>query len=788
MLKVTQEEGLGRGRVTQEEGSGRGRGRYAGGSYQGRGRRRFSPSKATVECYWCHKLGHFQLECPEWGKRAKFAEMDEEKELLLMVYLEHQGTTMEEVWFFDFGCSNHMSGNKDWFIEVDGSFRHTIKLGNDSRINVTGIGSIRMKGNGIIQEKGLTILIKDNKFKVFESRRWLIMQSEMSGNRMFYFKAALAIKTLKCYQTQVEDEATLWHSRFGHLHYTGLRTLACNGMVEGMSIVKTPQKMCVHCLIGKQQREFIPKKSTWRATKKLQLIHSDICGPITPTSNSEKDEKRHKLDEKSRVHVFLGVSKESKAYRFVDPVNRNIIFDESEGWKWEETKKEKTTDVLEWPNSSDLDDDEGDGIKDSDNSMASRSSSETSGNNSPLNISSNTTPNSPNERVLRTPSERVRRAPTRLNDYVSGDVISEQEEDATIMVHLEDPLTYEGATKDERWREAMKKEIESIIKNNTWELVSLQQGCKAVATKGEIEKHKARLVAKGYSQQFGIDYTEFFAPFACLDTIRAILATAAQENWEVFQMDVKSAFLQGKLEETVFVQQPVGFKVKGEEEKVYKLHKALYGLKQAPRAWYNRIESYFIKERDAPVSIHSLPKKRREVRNNTRACEEFKYSMMAEFDMLDLRKMRHFLGMRVLQHKKGIFICQRRYAKQVLRRFGMKKNNLVGNPIVPGKKIFGEKEGTRVDATRIMRYIQGTAELGIQGTAELGILYKQEENSGMIAYSDSNFAGDLDDRKSTSGLVFILAGGVVSWSSKKQPVVTLSTTETEYIAAALCAC
>ncbi|KAJ9538435.1 hypothetical protein OSB04_031168 [Centaurea solstitialis] len=596
MLKVTQEEGLGRSRVTQEEGSGRGRGGYAGGSYRGRGRGRgrFSPSKATVECYGCHKLGHFQLECPEWGKRANFAEMDEENELLLMVYLEHQGTTMEELVEFraralagksssslaepgstrlDYTPSNHMSGNKDWFIEVDGSFRHNVKLGNDSQINVTRIGSIRMKVNGIIQvitnvnyfpelktnllsvgqlqKKGLTILIKDNKCKVLESRRGLNMQSKMSGNRMFYFKAALAIKTSKCYQTQVEDEATLRHSQFGHLHYNGLRTLACNGKVKGMPIVKTPQR----------------------------------CG-----------------------------------------------------------------------------------IKDSDNSIASRSSSETSGNNSPLNISSNTAPNSPNERVLRTPSERVRRAPTRLNDYVSGDVLSEQEEDAAMVVHSEDPLTYDGVAKDERRREAMKKEIESIIKNNTLELVSLPQGCKAVATKwlfemklnekGEIEKHKARLVAKGYLQQYGIDYIEVFAPVA------------------------------RKLEETVFVQQPAGFEVKGEEENVYKLHKALYGLKRAPRAWYSRIESYFIKEGfKRCTSEHTLFNK--------------------------------------------------------------------------------EKEG---------------------GTAELGILYKQEENSRMIAYSDSNFAGDLDDRKSTSGLVFLLAEGAVSWSSKKQPVVTLSTTEAEYIAATSCAC
>ena len=111
---------------------------------------------------------------------------------------------------------------------------------------------------------------------------------------------------------------------------------------------------------------------------------------------------------------------------------------------------------------------------------------------------------------------------------------------------------------------------------------------------GKVEKHKARLVAKGFSQQLGIDYNETFAPVARLDTVRMILSIAAQKNWKVYQMDVKSAFLNGILEEEVYIKQPLGYEILGEEHKVYKLKKALYGLKQAPRAWYKRIDSYFV--------------------------------------------------------------------------------------------------------------------------------------------------------------------------------------------------
>lgn len=113
---------------------------------------------------------------------------------------------------------------------------------------------------------------------------------------------------------------------------------------------------------------------------------------------------------------------------------------------------------------------------------------------------------------------------------------------------------------------------------------------------GEVDKYKACLVAMGYSQQHGIDYTEVFAPVARMDTVRMVIALAAQRGWKIYQMDVKSAFLHGALNETVYVEQPNGYEKKGCEHKVYKLHKALYGLKQAPRAWFSRIESYFIKE------------------------------------------------------------------------------------------------------------------------------------------------------------------------------------------------
>ena len=197
---------------------------------------------------------------------------------------------------------------------------------------------------------------------------------------------------------------------------------------------------------------------------------------------------------------------------------------------------------------------------------------------------------------------------------------------------------------------------------------------------GEVDKYKARLVAKGYTQQHGVDYTEVFAPVACIDTIRLVFALAAQKGWSLFQLDVKSAFLHGELNEEVYVEQPPGYIVKGEENKVYRLRRALYGLKQAPRAWYSRIEAYFLKEgfEKCPYEHTLFIKKSTHGTSLLLVClyvddliftgndeilfSSFKHSMMKEFDMTDLGRMRYFLGLEMLQRADGIFICQRKYA------------------------------------------------------------------------------------------------------------------------------
>ncbi|KAK0587736.1 hypothetical protein LWI29_027914 [Acer saccharum] len=304
-------------------------------------------------------------------------------------------------------------------------------------------------------------------------------------------------------------------------------------------------------------------------------------------------------------------------------------------------------------------------------------------------------------------------------------------------------------------------------------------------------------------------------------------------------MDVKSAFLNGYLEEEVYVEQPPGYVNNREEHKVYRLRKALYGLKQAPRAWYSRIDSFFLKNgfKRCPYE-HTLYTKEAENGNFLIAClyvddliftgnsvimgNDFKRSMMNEFEMTDMGLLHYFLGIEVKQTNEGIVISQQKYAKDLLKKFKMDKAVPCSTPMEANLKLRIDDESEEVDATlyrslvgslmyltatrpdlmfsismlsrfmtspkkshweagkRILRYVVGTIDHGIH--------YKKFQESILIGYSDSDWGGDADNHKSTSGYVFNVGSGAVSWSSKKQPVVALSTTEAEFIALCVAGC
>nr|GEU73208.1 hypothetical protein [Tanacetum cinerariifolium] len=262
---------------------------------------------------------------------------------------------------------------------------------------------------------------------------------------------------------------------------------------------------------------------------------------------------------------------------------------------------------------------------------------------------------------------------------------------------------------------------------------------------GDVLKNKARLVAKGYRQEEGIDFEEPFAPVARIEAIRIFIANAARRNMTVYQMDVKTAFMNGELKEEVYVSQPKGFVDPDHPTHVYRLKKALYGLKQAPRAWYDTLSRFFLD-------------------NN--------FSK----------------GLQVSQSPGGIFINQSKFALEILKKFGMDPCDSVDTPMVDRLKLDEDLSGIPVDQTRFHSMV-GSLMYLIASRPDLvfaGLWYSKDTTMALTAYADVDHAGCQDTRKSTSGGAQFLGNKLVSWSSKKQHSTAISTTEGKYIAMSGC--
>lgn len=389
--------------------------------------------------------------------------------------------------------------------------------------------------------------------------------------------------------------------------------------------------------------------------------------------------------------------------------------------------------------------------------------------------------------------------------------------------------------------------MSSVQENDVWELVDLPEDRKPVGSKwvfkaktnadGHIERYKARLVAQGFSQKFGTDYDETFSPVVRLESVRTLIATSVQQGLQLHQVDVTTAFLNGKLEEEVYMKQPEGFVVPGKEHLVCKLKKSIYGLKQSPRCWNSTLHNHlkrmgFIQTTTDPCIYRSS---REELAylgvyvddiivatRTDKRLAQVKKDLASRFDIKDLGKLHHFLGMKIVQDEASgsIWIGQPAYIEALLKRFGMEHSKANPTPVDPGNKLVKASQedelfdqhtyqsavgsllyvsvATRPDITfavsnvakfsanpttrhwtavkRIMRYLRGTT--------DLGLIFTPQGSNDCVGFSDADWAGDLDDRKSTSGYVFQIGGTAVSWRSKKQTTVALSTAEADYVALA----
>ncbi|GKC90599.1 retrovirus-related pol polyprotein from transposon TNT 1-94 [Tanacetum coccineum] len=391
------------------------------------------------------------------------------------------------------------------------------------------------------------------------------------------------------------------------------------------------------------------------------------------------------------------------------------------------------------------------------------------------------------------------------------------------------------------WIEAMQEEFHEFERLKVWKLVPPPDKAFVITLMwiykvkldelGGILKNKARLVARSYRQEEGINFKESFAPVARLEAIRIFLAFAAHMNMVIYQMDVKTAFLNGNLREEVYVSQPDGFVDPDKPNYVYKLKKALYGLKQAPRAWYDMLSSFLISNDFSKGSVDPTLFIRREGKelllvqiyvddiifaaSTPELCDLFAKIMCSKFKMSMMGKISFFLGLQISQSPRGIFINQSKYALESLKKYGFESCDPVDTPMVEKSKLDEDKEGNAVDPShyrgmigtllyltasrpdlqfaicmcaryqarptekhlnavkRIFRYLKGSV--------HRGLWYPKDSSFALTAFADADHAGCQDTRRSTSGSIQLLGDRLVSWSSKRQKSAAISSTEAEYI-------
>ncbi|WVZ81110.1 LOW QUALITY PROTEIN: hypothetical protein U9M48_028526 [Paspalum notatum var. saurae] len=386
-----------------------------------------------------------------------------------------------------------------------------------------------------------------------------------------------------------------------------------------------------------------------------------------------------------------------------------------------------------------------------------------------------------------------------------------------------EPTTIDQALSDPDWVNAMHEELNNFTRNEVWTLEAKPKGARVIGTKwvfrnkqddeGNIVRNKARLVAKGYSQVEGIDFGETFVPVARLEAIRFLLAYATHHGMKLYQMDVKSAFLNGYINELVYVEQPPGFEDPNNPNHVYRLSKAFYGLKQAPRAWYERLRDFLI-EKGFKIGRVDTTLFTKKMDNDLFVCQVYvddiifgstNEELCKEFEMLMIGELTFFLGFQIKQLKEGTFIYQEKYTRDLLKRFKMDNCKPIETPMATNAKLEADESGTKVDQTLYRSMIGSllylcasrpdimfSVCLCARSSQSKGVSsLRGEENPkacgiprALVLNSWATRIQTLSDVElsSTSGDCYLLGRSLVSWSSKNQNYVSLSTAEAEYIA------
>nr|GEW51614.1 retrovirus-related Pol polyprotein from transposon TNT 1-94 [Tanacetum cinerariifolium] len=574
----------------------------------------------------------------------------------------------------------------------------------------------------------------------------------------------------------LKTKSWLWHRRLSHLNFGAINHLARQCYVRGLPKLKFEKDhLCSACAMGKSKKKSHKPKSEDTNQEKLYLLHMDLCRLIRVESVNGKKYVLVIVDDYSRFTLVKCLRSKDEASDFIIKFLKMIQV---------RLKKPSSSTPYIPPSRNDWD------------LLFQLMFDEL------LNPSPSVDPQSP--KAI---------APIA---YVIPPVQGESTGlPSSTTVDQDAPSPSKSQTTPEPQSSVIPQDVEEDIHdievahmgNDPLFGVPIPEIYKVKLDElGGILKNKAHLVARGYRQEVGIEFEESFTPVARLEAIRIFLAYVAHKNMVVYQMDVKTVFLNGNLREEVYVSQPDGFVDQDNPNHVYKLKKALYGLKQAPRAWYDMLSSFLISQDFFKGSVDLTLFIRRN------GNDLLLMSMMAKFSF--------FLGLQISQSPRGIFINQSKYAFESLRKYGFESCDPVDTLMVEKSKLDEDKEGKAVDPShyygmistllyltasrpdlqfaicmcaryqarptekhvhaekRIFRYLRGTV--------NRGLWYLKDSSIALTAFADADHAYCQDTRRSTSGSLQFLGERLISCSSKRQKSVAISSTEAEYIALSRC--
>ncbi|KAK9074591.1 hypothetical protein SSX86_007189 [Deinandra increscens subsp. villosa] len=713
-----------------------------------------------IRCKFCHKKGHRQRDCP------KFKEWLAKKgDYLLMIYESFNIDVPINTWWIDSGSMVHVTNTLQRFLTIQKLERNqrTIKVGSGDALNVEAVGTLQlvMQGGHCINlldtlyvpritrnlvsvrklDDGYHVAFGNGKVTISLNSR-VLGNGYLDGNLYKlnlddqFSKSLLSYnvnENIKKRKREMETSSMLWHQRLGHISRDRMNGVAERRNRTLMDMVRSmlantnlPQflwtdalKTAVHIL------NRVPSKSVpmtpfeiWTG-RKPSMRYMKVWG--CPAEAKLYNPQQRKLDMKKVSCFFIGYPERSKGFRFYCPSHYTRIV-ETRHAKFLENSNVSGSNVHQdlilqevqeggektahFPSISPLVHDiVPPSVSLEDNITPNMPSNEGTSNAQDQNPDIVTQPQEPDAPLRR--SSRPKR-PVNFDDYVT--YLNEADLD---IGKYNDPTSYNEAISSDqssKWNEAMIDELDSMSKNNVWELVELPKGVKPIGCKwvyktkldpnGNIERHKARLVAKGYNRKEGIDYQETFSPVSRKDSLRIVMASVAHFDLELHQMDVKTAFLNGDLHEDVFMTQPEGFKSEGQEHLVCKLKKSIYGLKQASRQWYLKFDEVmkrndFIKNQVDQCTYLKMSGSNFVIlvlyvddillaSNNLDLLHESKRLLSHHFDMKDLGEASYVIGIEIHRDRANgtLGLSQKAYIDRVITRYNMQHCSPSVAPVV----------------------------------------------------------------------------------------------------------